>query len=48
MLRIFNILLHFLNKYLGISIWGPHTDMGKNTSKTQVKSYPSWLFQSAK
>ncbi len=41
MLRIFNTFLHIFNKYLGISICGPHTDMGKNPSKTQVNSYPS-------
>jgi hypothetical protein len=45
---IFNALLHIFNKYLDISICGPQTDTGKNTSKSQVKSYPSWLFHSTK
>jgi hypothetical protein len=45
---IFNALFHIFNKYLYISICGPHTDMCKNTSKTQEKPNPTWHFQSFK
>jgi hypothetical protein len=36
----------FLNTYLHVNICGPHIVTTKNTSKTQEKPNPNWLFQS--